>query len=92
MVAADWPAFGGTACVSWRYGDDQHPTAHLAHHQPMRWRLGRIEQRIRSPYLVDVVDAEPGMLEQMDRLLVDLEGILLVETIDVESLGHTSPV
>lgn len=32
------------------------------------------------------------MLEQMDRLLFDLEGILLVETIDVESLGPTSPV
>jgi hypothetical protein len=53
-----------------------------------RWD-GWIEQRVRTPYLVNVIDAEVGMFEQMRGLVVDLERILVIEQIDVEQLGRT---
>lgn len=54
--------------------DDQDPAAHLAHHEPVRGRLGRVEEGIRAPHVVDAVDPEPGMLEQMGGLVIDLDG------------------
>src|SRR5579875_2349736 len=58
----------------------------------MRRGLGRVEERVRAPHLVDVVHTEPGVLEQVRRLVVDLEGVLVVEDVDVEQPTHTSQV
>lgn len=41
---------------------------------------------------MDVLDAEVGMLEEVGDLVIDLEGIVIVEEIEVEQLGHTQSV
>jgi hypothetical protein len=43
-----------------------------------------IEQRIRSPHVVHIVDAERRMLEKMHSLAVDLEGVIVLQQVDVE--------
>ena len=58
----------------------------------MRRRLGRVEERVRAPHLLDVVHPKPGVLEQVRRLVVDLEGVLVVEDVDVQQLNHTGQV
>jgi hypothetical protein len=63
--------------------DDQDLAGNLAAHQPVRWRLCRVEQRAADPYVVDVVDAEVGVLEQVRGLGVDLERVFLVEQVQV---------
>jgi hypothetical protein len=53
-------------------------------------RFGRVEDRIGSPDLAHVVDAERCMLEQVSRLALDLERVLVIEEAKVESIvRHT---
>jgi hypothetical protein len=42
-----------------------------------RW-LGRMKQRIADPDLVDV-DSEMWMLEQVSDLVIDFEGVVVIE-------------
>jgi len=56
----------------------------------VRRRFGRVEERVGAPHVVDVVDAEAGMLEQVGSLLVDLEGIVLIQQVEIEQIGHTT--
>ncbi len=49
--------------------DDQHATGDLGDHQPMRRRLRRIEERIRAPDVVDVIDTEAGVLDEVGGLV-----------------------
>ena len=62
-------------------GDHEHPAAGLGAHEPVRWRLGRVEQRVAGPYVIDVVDAEVRMLEQVRGLGVDLERVFLIQQV-----------
>ena len=56
----------------------------------MRRRLGRVEQRVAGPYIVDVIDAQIRVLEQMGGLGVDLEGVLVVEEVGIQPpVTHT---
>ena len=48
-----------------------------------RW-LRRIEQRFAQPHLHDVLQPEVGVLEEMSRLSIDLEGRVVVQRIEVE--------
>jgi hypothetical protein len=50
--------------------------------------FGRIEEWIVGPYFVDVVDAKVWMFEQVCGLSVDLEGVLVVEQVRIESLNR----
>jgi hypothetical protein len=61
-------------------------------HQPVRWWLGWVEERVGAPDVVDVVDAEFGVFEQMRGLPVDLEGIVVIELIEIEPLSHNTSV
>jgi hypothetical protein len=58
----------------------------------VRRRLGRVEERVGAPHVIDIVDAEASMLEQVGTLLVDLEGIVLIHEVEVEQVGHTTPL
>ena len=62
-------------------GDHEHPAASLGAHEPVRWRLGRVEQRVAGLYVIDVVDAEVRMLEQVRGLGVDLERVFLIQQV-----------
>lgn len=53
-------------------------------------RLGWIEEWAGAPDLVDVVDAEGGMLEQVGGLLVDLERIVIIQEVEIEQGCHTT--
>jgi hypothetical protein len=55
----------------------------------VRWRLGRVEQRVAGPYVIDVVDAEVRVvrvLEQVRGLGVDLERVFLIQQVWIEPL------
>ena len=86
FVTADRSTFRRIAGVGWSERDDKYTPLDLSDHQPMRRRDRRVEQRIGFPYLVDVVDAERNVLEQVGRLVVDLERIGVVEQIEIEQL------
>jgi hypothetical protein len=45
----------------------------------MSGRLGRVEQRVTGPYIIDIVNSQMRMLEQVRGLLVDLKRVLLVQ-------------
>ena len=47
-------------------------------------RHGLREERVRSPDVVDVCSPEPGVFEQVGGLAVDLEGVLVIESINIE--------
>ena len=88
LIAADRTAPGRISRVWRRERYNQHSSSHLAHHQPVRRRFGRIEERVRLPHFVDVVEAEHCVLEEVSDLVVDLEGIIVVEDVDVEEAHH----
>jgi hypothetical protein len=56
----------------------------------VRWRNRRVEQRIAGPHVIDVIHAKVGMLEQVRSLRVDLEDVIIVEEVQVESLSLIS--
>ncbi len=51
-------------------------------------RHGWREERVRSPDVVDVCSPEPSVFEQVGGLAVDLEGVLVIESINIEQLVH----
>ena len=53
-----------------------------------RW-LRRVEQRVASLYVVNVVHAEVGVLEQVRSLRIDLEDVLVTEKFRIEPLSHS---
>ena len=55
-------------------------------HRPLR----PIEQRLRAPHLIYVVDPETRVLEELRGLGVDLERLGLVQPVKVEQLSHTT--
>jgi len=70
---------------------DQHLPGDLTTHQPVGWWVGWVEQRAACPYVVDIVDAEVGVLEQVRGLRVYLERVFLVEQVQA-LLVHDSIV
>jgi len=46
--------------------------------------FSRVEQRIAGPDVADVVKTQTWVFEQVAGLLVDLEGPVLVEVVDIE--------
>ena len=92
FVAADRSTLRRIACVGWSERNDKYAPRDFGRHQPMRRRDRRVEERIGFPYLVDVVDAERNVLEQMSRLVIDLERISVVEQIEIEQLGQRTRV
>jgi hypothetical protein len=73
-----------------RQRHNEDPARDLRAHEPVRWRLGRIEQRVTGPYIPDVVDPKVRVLEQVRGLDIDLERILIIEEVGIEPLvGHT---
>jgi hypothetical protein len=71
-------------------GDDEHDTGDLRHHQPVRWRLRRVEERVGLLDVENVLDAESRMFEQVGGLVVDLERVLVVEEVEIERFRHTA--
>jgi hypothetical protein len=56
----------------------------------VRWRLGRIEQRVTGLHIPDVVDPKVRVLEQVRGLSIDLERVLIIEEVGIGPLiGHT---
>jgi hypothetical protein len=48
------------------------------------WWDGGVEERVGSPDVIDVVDAQGGVLEEVGGLIVDLEGCVVIEGIEIE--------
>lgn len=88
LVAADGSATARIAVAGGSERDHQHPASGLAAHQPVRRGLGRVEQRTAAPHVINVVDPKVWMLEQVRGLRVDLERVLVVEQIRIESLAR----
>jgi hypothetical protein len=65
----------------------QYPSAYLGAHQPVRRRDGCVEQRIADPYVIDVMQSKPRVLEQVRDLRLNLKRILIQE-VQVEALIH----
>ena len=89
-IAPDRAAPRLVAAIGRSQRDNQHLTRYLGNHQPMRRRLGWVEQRIRVPDLMDVVDAERLVFEQMGELMIDLKRIVVVERIEIEQITPLS--
>ena len=53
----------------------------------MRRRNCRIEQRIRFPHVIHIIDAQRCMFEQMCSLVIDLKRVITVEEINVEQFA-----
>ena len=66
--------------------DHEHPAADLGAHEPVRWRLGRVEQRVAGPHVINVIDSEVRMLEQVRGLGVDLKRVFLIQQVWIEPL------
>jgi hypothetical protein len=64
-----------------RQRDHEHPAADLGAHEPVRWRLGRVEQRVADPHITDVIDSEVRMLEQVRSLGVDFKRVFLIQQV-----------
>jgi hypothetical protein len=50
--------------------------------------LAGVEERVGSPDVIDVVEAQGGVLEEVGGLVVDLEGCLVIEGIEIEQRIH----
>src|SRR5690348_3661266 len=44
--------------------DHEHPAPDLGAHEPVRWRLGRVEQRVAGPHVINVIDSKCGCLNR----------------------------
>lgn len=66
--------------------DHEHPAADLGAHEPVGWRLGRVEQRVAGPHVINVIDSEVRMLEQVRGLGVDLKRVFLIQQVWIEPL------
>ena len=87
-VTADRSTPSRVAGVGRRQGYDQHSSRDLGDHQPMRRRDRREEERIGRPHLAGIIEAEHRVLEQVRCLVIDLEGILVVESVEIEPTIH----
>ncbi len=92
LVAADrttaMPVTAARGCQR----NHQDLAGDFATHQPMCRRYRRIEQWIAGPHFQNVVDPQVGMLEQMCGLRVDLERVMIIELIHVETLRRHSAI
>jgi hypothetical protein len=73
-------------------GDDEYATIDIGAHQPVCRRDRRVEKRIAGQHVMDVIDAEVGVLEQVRGLCVDLEWVLILEEIELETTAHQAIV
>ena len=80
----------GSPVVHGASGTDRIASGDLRDHQPVGRSLGRVEERLACPDLADVVEAQAGVLEQVSGLVVDLEGPVLVERVEVEPIRGAS--
>lgn len=78
LGAPNRPALRTVTGIGRRERHDEGSTVHLGHHQPVNGRFGWVEERVGAPNVVDVVDPEPGMLEEVGGLFVDLEGVIII--------------
>jgi hypothetical protein len=83
-VAPDWSASTGIAAPRGRQRDDEDPTSDFRDHEPMGGRLGRVEEGIARPDLLHIGHAEVRMLEEVGSLMIDLERIGVVKTLEVQ--------
>ncbi len=90
LIAANGSAPAGIAVSGRCQWNHENPTSHLGTHELVRRRDRRVEQRIAGPLVIDVVHAKVEVLEQVRSLRVDLEDIITVEEVGVESLSHMS--
>ena len=60
----------------------------FSHNQPVCWRFGRVEDRVRLPDILNVVDSHSGVFEQVGCLAVDLERIVVIELIEIEQISR----
>ncbi len=51
-------------------------------------RDGRVEDRVGLPDFEDIIDSKGRMFEQVSGLRVDLEGVDLIECVDIEQFSH----
>jgi hypothetical protein len=58
----------------------------------MRRRCGWVEERVRTPHLIDVINPKSGVLEEMRNLVIDLERLLIVKQVEIQELGHSASV
>jgi hypothetical protein len=58
----------------------------------VRRRLGRVEERLAGPHIIDVIDPQVRMLEQVRGLRVDLKRIFLVQQVQIEPLAAHSMI
>src|SRR5208337_4846528 len=52
----------------------------------VRWRLGRVKQRVAGPHVINVIDSKVRMLEQVRGLGVDLKRVFLIQQVQIEPL------
>jgi hypothetical protein len=52
----------------------------------MRWRLGRVKQRVAGPHVINVIDSKVRMLEQVRGLGADLKRVFLIQQVQIEPL------
>ena len=90
MVAADRAATRRVSAARRRERHNQDPARDLRAHEPVRWRLGRVEHRVTGPHIPDIVDPKVRVLEQVRGLSIDLERVLIIEEVGIGPLiGHT---
>ena len=87
-IAANRATLRGVAVIGRCEGHHHDLSGKVGEHQPVCWRCRWVEQRIRVPDLVDVVDAERVMFEEVGSLPVELEWIGVVQLIEIEQVTH----
>ena len=73
-------------------GDDQHVGQRFRRPSASAPAASPDREWIRAPDFVDGIDPEMRVLEQVRSLAVDLERVVLIEEIEVEGLGHKTPL
>jgi hypothetical protein len=92
-VAPDGSALAGVTGSGLRYGYDENIACDFCAHQPMRGRVGRIEQRVGHPHIEHIIDTEVRVFEQMCSLGVYLKRVVVIELFWVQSwVTHVASV
>jgi hypothetical protein len=86
LIAADWTTSVRVTAARGSQRDHKDPAPDLGAHEPVRWRLGRVKQRVAGPYVINVIDSKVRMLEQVRGLGVDLKRVLLIQQVQIEPL------
>ena len=79
LIAADRAAPSRVPAIGWGQRHHEDAATDLGAHEPVRGRLGWVEQRAARPRIVDIIDPQVRMFEEVRDLSVDLERIFLVQ-------------